>query len=806
MLPENTPEPSPPPIQPNQNQNLPEANIEEGGKVEKVDKKKIIFVGLILLSIIAAVYFLLLKKPVTSTTTSTSVTTIHQQLSYISSCSNISVSGIYYLEKDINFKETSPCIVIKAENVKLFGNGHLIKGYGPFLNISPFSYGIIVNSSKNVVITNLTITNCSYGIFVVNSSRVNISANLKSNVVSGILLKDSKNINFYGNVSSSTIYGAQLINSSSISLNGNIIRSGVKDLMCDYLSGMFILSNSSFTGSCLNNSGCEFAICKKNYPINLEPLKPEIEGCGIITKPGNYYLLNDIFIQNISNFGIPCLDIRTNNVTLYLNNKKIVGNGNSIGIQIINKNSVSIKDGVISKNKIGVNILGSSGVNLKNVVFKNNENGIFLNNSNANNFVNINFLNNSEGSVIQNSLGNVFKNVSSFNNSIGFQLEKYSVGNFFEYSNLKNKNLDFSCDNVSGGKNLNTFTYSSCGIGNCLWANCTKLLLPQQKITKIDRCMAISSPGNYSLASNLLSSGSCLQILSSNVNFSCNGFLIQGNGVGNGILINGNNVNVTYCKISNFENSILAKSSKIIIDSVKVDKIDLQNVNSSTIINVSTSNLIANKLKNSIVVNSSVTNSFLLNSSELNKIIFVKVKNIIFLNGSKNNSVSNSNFEKVLCDSLTNNLNQNNGVSTCASKTCTWFVCTTTQPNPCQAINGYLTLFSDYVISAPTCFTVFSNDSTLDCNFHTLLGNSKNTLAFVNASRFTLKNCNIKNFSNVAKVYGVKNIFQNLNISNSLSSITGITSNSIFSNITIFSSPNISISGSSNLFNNVIIR
>jgi hypothetical protein len=791
--------------QPSQESQPPQQNVEEAALVEEKPKKKLLFLLILVFAIGIAGYMLFFQKPAT-TTTSTITTTISSQLSYISSCANISVSGIYYLKNDIEFNKASPCITIKANDVKIFGNGHLLKGNGPYLNISPFSYGVLINSSNNVAVLNLTITNFSYGIFVVNSSKVEINANLKRNVLSSLLLQNSKNINFSGNISSTTILGVELKNSSKVNLKGNILGSGIYDLKCDYPSGTF-LSNSLFTGGCVNNSGCEFANCKRNYPINLESLSQKISGCGIIDKPGKYLVLNDIFVSNISRFGINCLEVKVGNVSIDLNNKRIVGNGASTAIKIFNVNGVEIKNGILQNNNIALNIFGSSGINLENVKIKENGEGIILNNSNANNFKNLNISKNGIGAEIQYSLGNTFNNFSSYNNTIGFKLEKRSVGNFFENGNSKNVNLDFSCDNSSGGSYLNTFSSSSCAIGNCLWATCTKVLLPYQKSTKINSCGTISSPGNYSLSNNLVSSSSCIQILSNNVNFSCSGFSIQGNGFGNGILVSGNNVTLTNCKISNFQNSIVARNLKsLIVDTVKSEKIILENVASSYFLNTTATDIVANKLYSTLVYNTSVVNSFVLNNSNSNKIIFTNTKKILFLNQSENNSIANSNFQNVICDPSTNSINKNNGISSCASKSCTWFVCTSSLPSPCQPINGYLSLFSDYVISAPVCFTALSNDSTLDCNGHILFGNSQNTLVFVNASRFTMKNCNVKNFSTVAKVFGNSLSFYNLNISSSLSSIIGKTSNSLFESVSIFSSPNITISGSNNVFKNILVK
>ena len=802
MLPTSQPEEKPPQV--------PEGNLQEATLVEeKSDRKKILFLIALVFAISAVIYVFFLQKltPMPINVTSTIPSTIISQATYISSCSNLSVSGIYYLQNNIEFNKASPCITVKGNNIKIFGNGHYIKGNGPYLNVSPFSYGILINGSKNVVISNLSVFNCSYGIFVENSSQIQISnVKLQRNVLSSLALYNSKNVNFTGNISSSTLVGAEFKNSSNINLKGNVYGSGIYDLKCDYKSGVFS-SSSLFIGGCTNNSGCEFANCKRNYPVNLEVLSERINGCGVINKPGNYIVTSDIYLSSISKFGINCLEVKVGNVSIDLNNKKIVGNKLSTAIKISNVNWVKIRSGALQSNNIAINIFGSSNVYIENVELKENNEGILLNNSNANTFKNLKLSNNVIGVQLQNSLGNTFDNFSSYNNTVGFKLEKYSVGNFFERGLAKNLNLDFSCDNSSGGSFLNTFSSSTCSIGNCLWANCTKVLLPYQKSTKINTCKTISTSGNYSLSNNLVTTSSCIQILADNVNLSCLGFSILGNGVGNGIYIAGNNVTITNCKISNFQNSIVAKNLKgLIIDSVTGEKINFDNVQLSTLSNVTAKEILANRFNKNFIYNTTVTNLLTLNKSFSNLIMLTNAKKLLVLNQSENNSIAVSRFQDVTCDPSTASIEKNNGISSCATKSCTWFVCISALPNPCQPIKGYLSLFADYVISAPVCFTVLSNDSTLDCNGHTLFGNSQNTLLFVNASGFTMKNCNVKNFSTVASIYGKSHTFQDINISSSLNSIIGKINNSVFKNISIFYSPNITITGTGNIFKNILMK
>ncbi|MEM4499985.1 MAG: NosD domain-containing protein, partial [Candidatus Woesearchaeota archaeon] len=89
---------------------------------------------------------------------------------YISGCTAITSSGVYYLTADIINSTASTCIDIQANNVVLDCQGRMIDG----LDASG-SYGIRIYRSSsqdtNVTIRNCVIRDWSRGIYVYRSSR-----------------------------------------------------------------------------------------------------------------------------------------------------------------------------------------------------------------------------------------------------------------------------------------------------------------------------------------------------------------------------------------------------------------------------------------------------------------------------------------------------------------------------------------------------------------------------------------------------------------------------------------------------------
>lgn len=109
----------------------------------------------------------------------------------VSSCTDISSSGVYELQSDITNSNQQYCFNVTADDVVLDGNGHTVDGVGV-----DFTYAIYVWSSDNVTIRNFEITEWTFGIFHRDSDVGTITANtLQNNTEDGIALVVSSDEN-----------------------------------------------------------------------------------------------------------------------------------------------------------------------------------------------------------------------------------------------------------------------------------------------------------------------------------------------------------------------------------------------------------------------------------------------------------------------------------------------------------------------------------------------------------------------------------------------------------------------------------
>ncbi|SIQ78293.1 copper-binding protein (NosD) [Haladaptatus litoreus] len=106
------------------------------------------------------------------------------QASRIGSCTKITSPGHYTLGQDINNGKTrisTGCIDIRADNVVLDGNGHVLDGFG----VSDTT-GVLVENASNVTVRNLRVQDWNRGIAVRNAENVAVRNVDASNNAIGI--------------------------------------------------------------------------------------------------------------------------------------------------------------------------------------------------------------------------------------------------------------------------------------------------------------------------------------------------------------------------------------------------------------------------------------------------------------------------------------------------------------------------------------------------------------------------------------------------------------------------------------------
>jgi len=188
----------------------------------------------------------------------------------ISSCTDITSSGYYYLTQNlIGLKSgVNYCIKISASNVVLDGNGHSLTGSGSGagvyvfggvssvtvknLTVSSYGSGIGIYFSSYNTITNVTANNNGNGIYLCSSSSgyntiTNVTANNNGN---GIYLDNSPSNTITNVTAISNSYGIYLGSSNHntiIGLNSSNNRN----------SGIYLYSSSNNTikDSVLQNNG-----------------------------------------------------------------------------------------------------------------------------------------------------------------------------------------------------------------------------------------------------------------------------------------------------------------------------------------------------------------------------------------------------------------------------------------------------------------------------------------------------------------------------------------------------------------------
>ncbi|EQD47144.1 hypothetical protein B2A_08556, partial [mine drainage metagenome] len=94
-----------------------------------------------------------------------------------------------------------------------------------------------------------------------------------------------------------------------------------------------------------------------------------INSCGVISKPGNYYLESSISSSGAK----PCISINASNISFICNQNKIKGAGPytttppfSYGIEVVGQHNVTIQDCGISNFSFGVYSAGSTSIFVEN--------------------------------------------------------------------------------------------------------------------------------------------------------------------------------------------------------------------------------------------------------------------------------------------------------------------------------------------------------------------------------------------------------------------------------------------------------
>ena len=694
-------------------------------------------------------------------------------------------------------------------------------------SVSNFSYGIAGISSSKLSISGSDMqSNYMSDIYLNNTTYSRIRSNHLSKSLSAEGSLFLANGSEHDIVDNNTMLFNQLfainVSANNDSFYNNTMNSTPQYSFYCSVYDSFPSSSAAVNNICSNNNGCGFVNCKgANIPANIPSitLAKQVNTCGSITTPGSYDLGRNLYMDtfiNITNSrtingSIPCIGIEADDVSL-----NCAGNGiynSTYAIVADNVSNFTLSNCKISgASFIGVSISKAYNSTIKNVSVSYSSNGIYINSSYASALSDVALFHNVYGLTFSNSKTNTVSGANAINNTYGIYTELGSIGNnFYNIIAKGNSNLDVYSDFSTQTRQDNLMQSSSCYKTNADWASCTLHVSPNLGYTPVTSCTGINAPGNYTLTQDILTaSPDCITINASNVRLDCANYQITGNiqsqGYGIGIF-NESNVLVKRCSVSRFKDGIIAYNATAL---------NLENSSSNT----SSSGFLLYNLTSGTVSNSNVKfasdYAFLLSgvrysafshdssSSGIGTSTGLELANstgnlvinnnmqegaygIVISGMSRNNTISNntaslSSKYDFACYGNSAIGAENGGINYGTTKLgCTWLAALNkggTEPS-CSSSHepAIYNLLSDYVYGyGSICFTITGNDTTINCNGHTIIASDGGTFVQFNHSYGSIiENCNLVNFTSPVESTGSDiSVINNTFVDSALSNIPAV--------------------------------
>ncbi len=672
--------------------------------------------------------------------------------------------------------------VINANNVSISG-----------CQVNSFSYGIFEQSATNTTITNNNVSqNYVSNIRLQNSSFNYVANNYLSNAASdsgslSINNNSARNLLVNNTVQFNVRYGI-VVNSSRNTFRNNTIKGSPISFYCMGANG-FKSNNTAYSNVCYNNTGCNFIACfGSNLQTNVAniTLSKSISTCGSIRSPGSYRLLSNLSMSefiNTSEAPTPCISIKSSNINLNCGGHAIFNS--TTGIVASNASYISIENCVVRDSKTGVELDNIINSNLTNInASHNSADGIkFVGSTQAymSNVITSYNLQNGLGILQSRSIGvNKFR---VLNNSFGIYLSNSVSNSFTNGVAANNSRVDVYATIDSTNSLVNSMQKSSCGVTDTLWAKCTQYISPDLQFYPLSTCTTIKRAGIYRMASNLVNIGfTCFNISQNDVVFDCHGHVIvSGTAVAPAIVSSGKrNVTVVNCSISGFSSAIQMSNivGPSVINNTITGSLTGINVSRSTnayiygnkvthssvygisLLNVTKSNILFNNQSAGL---KSSTGIYLYNSrfnNLLNNTMNLSITGMYFGGNSQNNTVSGNigtgdTAADYICSEQNSGINAElGGVNFGTSKVgCNWLAAISpgSMYVSCKVsiAPSTFSLSSDYVYGfGGTCFTIYSNNTQINCNGHTIIAQNGGTFVnFNSSSGAVLENCNLKGFT-----------------------------------------------------------
>ncbi|MEM0154265.1 MAG: NosD domain-containing protein [Methanothrix sp.] len=662
--------------------------------------------------------------------------------------------------------------------------------------LSDFSYGVAaVNSTKVNVIGNKVYNDTMSGIYFSNTS----SSTVSGNKVSGTASAQGAIYLGYGStgnkVSNNTVLsnGNVGINiySSSEDVYDNLVNSTPNSFVCHGLSGL--INASSATGNkCTVNMGCDFLSCTEtNYPINISQISlgSVINSCGTINAPGNYHVAQNINANAYSkavgfinaSAEVPCITINAPDVHLDCESNNITNVTSGYAIYASSEPGLVIDYCSIGSSKGGIMLRNMSGITVSNIRISNTSTGLMLIYLNSSKLSNITANGGSIGLYLKSSTLDTFSSFRFTGNSYGIYVND-SIGNVYNNGVLTNNSrIDLYATNNSIKSGYSLMSNTQCGLTDAEWTTCTNVQKPQLKFYPINSCGTISYEGNYSLSQSILSSSTnCITIKSSNVKLSCGQYKIssQTRGSGTGIYAASvKNVTIIGCGATGFKygyylnnvtNSSITKgysSGDTFGVYMKASKgIKINNISESSVAN---SGLFMNSSKfdtiNGSSFNSGAYGIYLYNStsSVITGNNGTEDGTGIYINtNSTNNTIAynkfsgSSNYDYACSGNASGIASEQGGINYGQKiSNCMWLsgISQNSAPIACNSFfspSSYNIGTDGYYGIGALCNGVYSNSTTINCNYNTITATHGGTFAeFDNVKGGVIENCMLRGFT-----------------------------------------------------------
>ena len=704
---------------------------------------------------------------------------------------------------------TSSNVAIICNNHRIAGSGPFVDvppftygiGIGRVSNVtiqgcgvSNFSYGIYAFMPTGLIVKG-------------NNLSMNYMSNLALNATGGSVVENnymSKSSSGQGSLyltngtSGATVYNNTIqydlvagigVNASGNNFEKNFINGTPSSFYCSAPNG-FVMSNNASSNLCYNSTGCGFAQCRgANIPANLSRINLEssVSGCGTISSPGSYSLSSDVSMNRYVNTSdilaltVSCISIKAKNVIFNCNGFGIYNS--TVAINIASTYNVTVEGCKVRNALSGIILYNASLVKVSNSSVGSGLFGIILQNTSVSSISSTRVSNEVSGIMVNGSYSNIFQNVTSRYGTYGVFLSSKSFSNTFNRDTITNNTeFDVYATPDSANASYDLMQSTTCGTTNTKWATCSRYIETQLPYQPIQGCMSISIPGNYLLTRNIDNAYSnCMSIKVSNVHLSCGGHIITGQSSASyGISVSGiRNVTVDDCGVAGFGyGSVRAvNSSAVAMSGISVFGsrygITYGNVNGGSLYNSLVNGTVNASiyLYNSIGVSVTHSNTTYGQQSNIAILISNSTHDIISnVTGSRNrigmdlagNSLNNTIFNNTMqlstgvdymCNGNSGIGDENGGINYGTTKSgCRWLAAiTVTSPSPHCGValqSSLFNLYSDAQYTAgSTCFSAYSNITTINCNGHTVIATNGGTFAlFRNAQKSTMENCFLKGF------------------------------------------------------------